>query len=546
MARRALSPLGSRRSVVRLVLLVGAMLAVVLSASGARAQEDVLELLQTPPGGTATTETIQLAPGDTFSLAISLPELGTSEPAPTATSTTAPTSSTTTAVDAEPAGASSPSVIQVSYPASLFDVESSDDAQVDMENGMVAWRLESSSDAIDEEIVFAVKPANKLPSNLSPDDLSTSIQVDVERAGVSRQATATQQLNVPLVSLTRAITVVDPDGADKTGSPTVASHDMVNVQLAVVTTDGADTGPVTVVERFDPEAFAFVDSSSEVQPSEEGALTFQIAAANTDQVSYTLEVRVQAQGATSSTISGSATSASSPTATKTTTLDVVSPVITGSVSVDKPRAEPGSEIRLNVELANSGEAVSGPLTVVAELVGGQNVLGPPTKVNMSGQVTGDSVTWKPDRIGTGSTTNLGFSVQVASETLTQTTATWRLTVTRPGEIDPFIETGASSVIAGGGSNAATSFSQDTLARLVAFLVGLSVLAVIFGAWAQTRRKDQIDILRVFIEGIAVVVLISAILILVMGGGLEAESGASLLGVIAGYVFGRASSRKNDG
>lgn len=158
---------------------------------------------------------------------------------------------------------------------------------------------------------------------------------------------------------------------------------------------------------------------------------------------------------------------------------------------------------------------------------------------MSGQATGDIVTWVLPPLAPGEAIDLGFSVLVIPEVNTATDLKWNLTLAQNGNV--IINTEAKGTV-GEVSTSPTNISEATLAKLITFLVGLSVVALVFGAWANLRNpKSNREYLRLFVEGIAVVMLIGAILILVMGGGLKAESGASLLGVIAGYIFGRAAS-----
>jgi hypothetical protein len=218
---------------------------------------------------------------------------------------------------------------------------------------------------------------------------------------------------------------------------------------------------------------------------------------------------------------------------------LTSPKAGDTSSSVKPAPDPGSLIRLNVKLTSSGAADSRELIANVELIGGQDVLGPPADVNMSGQATGDIVTWVLPPLAPGEAIDLGFSVLVIPEVNTATDLKWNLTLAQNGNV--IINTEAKGTV-GEVSTSPTNISEATLAKLITFLVGLSVVALVFGAWANLRNpKSNREYLRLFVEGIAVVMLIGAILILVMGGGLKAESGASLLGVIAGYIFGRAAS-----
>lgn len=103
-----------------------------------------------------------------------------------------------------------------------------------------------------------------------------------------------------------------------------------------------------------------------------------------------------------------------------------------------------------------------------------------------------------------------------------------------------------------GDEGEVNFTPGQLIRLIAFVIAFALMAIIFGAWSRTRRVDahlvgeeaeaqrahEHSVFKAFAESIIVLVIIVSILVLALEGSLQAESAASLIGVIAGYALGQ--------
>jgi hypothetical protein len=72
------------------------------------------------------------------------------------------------------------------------------------------------------------------------------------------------------------------------------------------------------------------------------------------------------------------------------------------------------------------------------------------------------------------------------------------------------------------------------------IISMAVLAYV-GAVAKYSTDDEVNRRRISLvhEGVVLVFIVSAILVLAIGRGIESEGAVSIISAIAGYVFGRA-------
>jgi len=92
---------------------------------------------------------------------------------------------------------------------------------------------------------------------------------------------------------------------------------------------------------------------------------------------------------------------------------------------------------------------------------------------------------------------------------------------------------------------------ETLAWLVGAILGVALVAVVgtaLGGPALMKDRWNVQHLRLVEEGVVVIILVGAVLILAMGSGIKQDGAVSILSTIAGYVLGRTVTRlsKDDG
>ena len=78
--------------------------------------------------------------------------------------------------------------------------------------------------------------------------------------------------------------------------------------------------------------------------------------------------------------------------------------------------------------------------------------------------------------------------------------------------------------------------------LVGVVVGLAMLAVAgttLGGPVLMKDKWSPQYLQLALEGVAVIVLVAAVLVLAMGSGIRQDGAVSILSTIGGYVLGRS-------
>ena len=252
----------------------------------------------------------------------------------------------------------------------------------------------------------------------------------------------------------------------------------------------------------------------------------------------------------------------------------------GSVLVARTSTElvvEGSELELTVEQTNFDGAVSRTsITLSVRNTGDEPLAGPVTVIltaqdtpvfggfeNQSeGGQSGEplAMTWEyPTGLGAGQT-----MVESVDAILrpgdANVTVLWTAEVVQSND-----DADGSVVLARSEASTAVPASDDTdsgkgevnftpgqLIRLIAFVIAFALMAIIFGAWSRNRRIDssllgneaaahrehERFIFKSFAEAIIVLVIIVSILVLALEGSLQAESAASLIGVIAGYALGQ--------
>lgn len=220
-------------------------------------------------------------------------------------------------------------------------------------------------------------------------------------------------------------------------------------------------------------------------------------------------------------------------------------------------SEDQSGAMLEVTVKNESSApVAGPIKIVVEPAADVNLIG--FKQPSDGwSVSGSILTWElADGLRRGDTIRTAIGDVARSDD--ETTVKWDVRLEIPvadGEAEILAETETTTTVpAKPDSDAGPSvdFDAGELVQLIVFVVTLALIAIIIGASirrsrsphglvgseANEQRKHEESIFRAYIEGIIVLVILVSILVLALQRSLEAESAASLIGVIAGYVLGQ--------
>ncbi|MGI9615829.1 MAG: hypothetical protein ACR2QO_23150 [Acidimicrobiales bacterium] len=170
------------------------------------------------------------------------------------------------------------------------------------------------------------------------------------------------------------------------------------------------------------------------------------------------------------------------------------------------------------------------------------------------------IAWSlPDELLPGETTVRQLDARLRPGP-TDAVVSWVVELTRTGEATTSqvvlareeLTTDVPTIETDGSGEREVNFTPGQLIRLIAFVIAFALLAIIFGAWSRNRRidmtlggeeadaqrKHERSIFKSFAEAIIVLVILVSILVLALQGSLQAESAASLIGVIAGYALGQ--------
>lgn len=221
--------------------------------------------------------------------------------------------------------------------------------------------------------------------------------------------------------------------------------------------------------------------------------------------------------------------------------------------------EPGDTLLVTIRVRNTGQAEA--LGVIVQDDYYEQVVAEVSEISSGGKEAEGMVEWVLTE-PLGSNTEQVFSYQVRligeigrSTTVMSTAAVYISNV----EVDR-AQTSMTIEPAQDGETTTTTTEQpqifeqkpETLAWLVGAIAGFALIAVVGTTLAGPvlmKDKWNSEYLRLTIEGVLVVVLVGAVLILAMGSGIKQDGAVSILSTIAGYVLGRTMTRlsgnKND-
>jgi uncharacterized repeat protein (TIGR01451 family) len=226
---------------------------------------------------------------------------------------------------------------------------------------------------------------------------------------------------------------------------------------------------------------------------------------------------------------------------------------------------PGDTLRFTITIRNSGEADA--LNVVVTDDFDETVVAEVSDISAGGSEVQGTVTWSlTEPLEPGGEKNFSYQVRLISEMGESTSvenkavcyirdvevARYQTTMKIEVEIAPKTEAGGETVTAVV-ENPPQVFEQkpETLAWLVGVVAGLAMLAVAgatLGGPVLMKDKWSPQYLQLALEGVAVIVLVAAVLVLAMGSGIRQDGAVSILSTIGGHVLGRSittASRAKD-
>jgi hypothetical protein len=217
---------------------------------------------------------------------------------------------------------------------------------------------------------------------------------------------------------------------------------------------------------------------------------------------------------------------------------------------------PGDTLRYTITIRNSGEADALDVVVLDDF--DETVVAEVSDIYAGGSEVGGTISWSlSEPLEPGGEKSFSYQVRLISEMGESTSvqnsavcyirdvevARYQTTMNIEVEVVEEEESNGETVTAVVDSPPQV-FEQkpETLAWLVGVVAGLAMLAVAgttLGGPVLMKDKWSPQYLQLAVEGVAVVVLVAAVLILAMGAGIRQDGAVSILSTIGGYVLGRS-------
>jgi uncharacterized repeat protein (TIGR01451 family) len=216
---------------------------------------------------------------------------------------------------------------------------------------------------------------------------------------------------------------------------------------------------------------------------------------------------------------------------------------------------PGDTLRFTITIRNSGEADALDVVVLDDF--DETVVAEVSDISVGGSEVEGTVRWSlADPLEPGGEKSFSYQVRLISEMGESTSvenkavcyirdvevARSQTTMKIEVEVVPPAEEGETVTAVVDSSPQIFEQKPETLAWLVGVTAGLAMLAVAgtaLGGPVLMKDKWSPQYLQLAIEGVAVIVLVAAVLVLAMGSGIRQDGAVSILSTIGGYVLGRS-------
>jgi len=359
-------------------------------------------------------------------------------------------------------------------------------------------------------------------------------------------------VRVPQLTLSRQRERVDGEGEIVPGAT-------VRHTIRYSNNGTADATGVVIEETYDEAVVQQLDNISDGGQLEEGRIrwslgtvsagasgevwyevTLKPALAQGDDIEISYQATIQADGVKAMDVSDSFT------------------LRTPLLSIERKRddlnsgaIEPGDTLRFTISVLNSGEVAAQNVVVRDNF--DETVVAEVSEISTGGSEKEGAVEWSlTEPLEPGEEQSFSYKVRLISEIGQSTTVVNRATISiqdvELGRAETTMTIEPAPVEEAAPEQPQVFQKEPTT---VAWLVGISAVGALLtvGGLALLilkRGQWKEQYLRIVIEGVAVVVIVEAVLILAMNKSIEADGAVTILSGIAGYLLGRGSGVVSSG
>jgi uncharacterized repeat protein (TIGR01451 family) len=436
----------------------------------------------------------------------------------------------------------------------------------------ITWNLGTVAAGASGSVTYNAKLKSKFPPGTTEVTNQATIKIAQTPCANSTRTVVVKGLNLTIDKKVTLVTDLDKDGVIDPG-------DTVRYTISYKNSGGGEAAGVTIVDDYAENLIASVDEISHDGVDDGNTITWNLGTVTADDggsVTYDVRLKIKFPPDTTS-IDSTATIKSGETSLSNVMNSV--PIKVANLTIDKKRepglvndlngngiADPGDTIKYNITYENKGNGDATDVIIVDDY--------PETLITSIVNITGDgkkdesTITWELDTLAAGDSGSLSYeatlqetfppgptsvknSVTISSKEMEPAGATETIKV----EVTPTpTPTPTPSVQRVEKDPSTGIFAEAEMARVASILilvltsVAMLVLLIV-GIWTKYCSKNaeeagklnrqRIEMVR---EGIFLIFIVSAVLILAIGSGIESDGAISILSAIVGYVFGRTASR----